>query len=190
MKTITICNLKGGGATKTTTAVHIASALGRLGHKTALYDSDPQGTATRWAQLAPDLPYRTIASIDDSRGKNEYIVIDTPPGFIDIIQSATALADLIVIPMSPAAMSIDRLIPTIQLISTSTTKNPEVKILLTQVRRGTHTVLAAREYLAERGFPVCQIEIPMRVAIERSFGTVPKDGPYSELAEELLREMA
>jgi chromosome partitioning protein len=45
MKTITIISQK-GGAGKTTIAVHLAVAAERRGMKTALFDLDPQASAS------------------------------------------------------------------------------------------------------------------------------------------------
>lgn len=47
MRVVTIANEK-GGVGKTTTAVHMAAALGLAGHRVLVIDIDGQGHATDW----------------------------------------------------------------------------------------------------------------------------------------------
>ena len=93
---IAVVNLK-GGVGKTITSVHVAANLGRLA-PTVLVDADPQGSATEWAAMCPELPFTTIAlgvSTVGSRLPLEtasftHVVIDTPPGDTGIVRSTTS----------------------------------------------------------------------------------------------------
>lgn len=59
--TIALCSSKGGTA-KTTSTILLGTALARAGHSVLVYDADPQGSATAWADLADetDTPYRSL----------------------------------------------------------------------------------------------------------------------------------
>lgn len=194
---IAVANLK-GGVGKTTTSVHLAVGLGRR-DPTVLIDADPQGSASRWAQLAGDgIPCRAVAyavadldrRLPSLVGDARHVVIDTPPGHEAIVRAAMGCVDTIVIPVEPLAMDLDRLAPTIELMTSATAAagtDPDVYVLLTRVRAGTRSASAARELLRERGLPVLQTEIPMLEAYGWAYGLTPPEGHrYGELLDELL----
>jgi chromosome partitioning protein len=194
---LAITNLKGGTG-KTTTAVHLAAGFGRRA-RTLLIDADPQGSATEWAMLIgdecpfdlrtdgePDLHRR----IQDLARGYEHVIIDTPPGYESIVQSAILCATDILIPLSPSLMDINRLRPTIELIAAVERLNqPSIRVLLTRVRSNTRTARLAREMLVSNlGMPVVESEIPLMDAYVTGFGLIPPDGHrYGALLDELLQ---
>lgn len=193
---LAIANLKGGTG-KTTTAVHLAAGLGRLG-RTLLVDADPQGSAAEWAALAGDaLPYTTMAHAQPDLHRRlrepafagyEHVVVDTPPGHEAIVRSALLMADEVLIPVAPSFMDINRLRPTLALIAAvANENNPSVRVLLTRVRSQTRMAWLSREALTEMGFPVLTSDIPLLEAYVTGFGLVPPEGHrYGALLDELL----
>ena len=154
---IAVVNLT-GGVGKTTTAVHLAVGLARRA-PTVLADSDPQGSASRWDQLAETLPCRTVSypksdlgsRLPELLGGTSHLVIDTPPGHTDIVAAAVSSVDTVIIPVEPLAMDLDRLGPTIELLTkTALANDPDVYVLLTRVRSRTRGSRSARELLQAR----------------------------------------
>jgi chromosome partitioning protein len=191
---VVIANLK-GGVGKTTTSVHLATGLGRQS-ETLLIDADPQGSATRWSELAADLPYRTIPharpDLDRRFGRlldgEEHVVIDTPPGQEAIVRSAISLAEMIIVPVEPLLMDLDHLGATMKLIASTTVMNrPAVHILLTRVRSGTRSARSTPELLRSTRLPILKTQIPMMEAYGWGYGRIPPEGHYyGQLLEELM----
>ena len=106
---IGVTNIK-GGVGKTTSSLAIATAAQRSGLSVTVVDTDPQGSATLWAQAAEDaddpLPFPVVsknqAEIRRMRERRpdrdgELIVIDTPPNGA-VVDEAIKTADFVVIP--------------------------------------------------------------------------------------------
>ncbi len=118
VRTITVAGFK-GGVGKTTTAVGLALHAQLSGHNVVLIDADPQRSAWTWLTdhdeddiqvevLSTRRPKAEIEAL--SRGA-DVVVIDTPPGATDtsITLAAMSAADLVVLPVAPSGLDVDRL---------------------------------------------------------------------------------
>jgi chromosome partitioning protein len=187
-----------GGTGKTTSAVSLAMVLHRLG-RTLAVDCDPQGSLMSWSESATDegesLPFTVVSMptrdihvrLADLGAGYEHVVIDTPPGDLGIIRSAILAASIVLVPVSPTGLDLNRIRPTFEVLAEIGVSHPvSVGVLLTKVRRGTRSARAARGILAEHGYPAMRTEIPLAEHFAAAFGSVP-----SVLAEywELLGEL-
>lgn len=114
-KIIALVSQKGGSG-KTTVAMQLAAGLARQGHKVALFDLDPQQSATRWHQAAPlHCPFpATLAAAESAdtawekalikhAKRHHFVILDCPPS-IEHPHSLQALdrCHLALIPVVPS----------------------------------------------------------------------------------------
>ncbi len=191
---IAIVNLKGGTG-KTVTAVHVAAVLAEQG-RTLLIDADPQGSALSWSEEAERLPFEVIAlPVRDLHKRLNgllpgwmHAVVDTPPGDRAIVRSAIAATGIVLVPIPPSIIDLDRLGPTLDLIAeVDATSSTQRFVLLTRVRAATRSARLTREILTDMGVSLLEAEIPLRESLTTSFGTVPAaDNPYRAVLDELM----
>lgn len=115
---VTVASNK-GGVGKTTTAIHLAAYLQTLA-PTLLVDNDPNRSSTGWAARGDSsLPFKVV-DINQSLkvGRDyEHIVFDTKarPDRDELAALAEG-CDLLVVPTTPDAMSIEALMGTVDLL--------------------------------------------------------------------------
>jgi chromosome partitioning protein len=113
-----------GGVGKTTLAAALAVRAVADGARVALVDLDPQGSLARWWELRgePDNP-RLITGVDTvgeavrllQQDGFEWIIIDTPPAMLSMIEPAIRAADLVLVPVRASALDIEAVDPVVEL---------------------------------------------------------------------------
>ncbi len=159
---ITMCNGK-GGAGKTTLAVLLATAFQKAGHRVALVDRDPQGTATRWIEETHDIE---LAQPD---GNHRLVLIDTPPRLESAaLQESLAESDCALLVSSPSPADLWTSQNTVATIQKYLPAGRPARIIFNQVQ--SRTILAKDlAALAQRiGLPALTAHIGRRQAFQHA----------------------
>ena len=123
MKTLAIISQK-GGAGKTTTAIHLAVAAEAQGLKAALFDLDPQASASSWADKRQSSTPAVVSAqaarlpnlLEQAAAQSaDLVIIDSAPNADAASLAAARAADLILIPCRPAAFDLNAIGTTLNL---------------------------------------------------------------------------
>ena len=165
---ITVASFK-GGVGKSTTAVHLAAFLQEKRGKTLLVDGDPNRSVTGWGKRG-SLPFPICDERQAAKLSREYenLVIDTKarPEKEDL-QALADGCDMLIIPTTPDALSMDALILTVDALREI--GSDRYRILLTIVPpKPNHDGEGARNTIKEARLPIFKGEIPRLVAYQRA----------------------
>lgn len=144
---ISILNEKGGTG-KTTLSINLATAFAEAGHKVALVDSDPQGSAFSWHSIAVNPKFdlihvadnKELEAVGEHLDGHTLVIIDGCPAANPIQATAIKFADLILIPIRPSGLDFWAASDLIKLVQSAMAKNSDLKAFFVPsavVRRST-----------------------------------------------------
>lgn len=192
---IGVLNIK-GGVGKTTSAMAIATAAARDGGDVTVVDTDPQGSATLWAQAAADngdpLPFPVVSRnraevrrMREQRPDSEdgIIVIDCPPNG-DVISETIRTADFVVVPSTASPIDLQQ---TMETCAACQDAGKDYGVLIVMARRGTVSLSRFRDTVEAAGAGIFDTEIPLREAFKGDFGHTFKSNlhGYEDVWKEL-----
>ncbi len=193
MKTVAIISQK-GGAGKTTLSTHLAVEAETRGMQTALFDLDPQSSASSWSDkrgtgtpvVVSAHAARLPALLKEAEAQHaDLVIIDSAPNADSASLEAARAADLILIPCRPAAFDLQAIGTTLSLASLAKKK---AFVLLNAVPVQGRTGEEARKALESRGVSVAGSCIHHLVAFSHSVNdgrTAQELDPKSRAASEI-----
>lgn len=184
---VALANAKGGVA-KTTSCIYLAAVLARRGIEVAVYDADPQSSASLWAaaaeQAGDPLPFdvlpanmATLAHLGGAPATKEWSIIDAPPQG-PLLDKTLAVADFVILPTRTRRWtSIDR-----------ARHATRAALLSVRVEANTNAWAQTLATLEQTDTARFDTFIAKRQPIKTSLGVNPKQlYEYRELADELTR---
>ena len=164
MLTVLVASSK-GGCGKSTLVTQLASSWAQEGKRTAIVDSDPQGSSYRWASLRPDNVPGVLAleggrkSLDKLPEDTERVLIDTPAGSHEReLEPYLEKANVLIVPVLPSSFDLHATLGFLQhLRSISRIKRGKLPVALVgnRLKPWTHASQEAMAQLAEQApFPV------------------------------------
>ena len=165
MRTIAVCNGK-GGCGKSTIATALADECTRRGLRCLVVDCDaPQYTALRWSR-AGDVAAVAVADVADVPRLGagyDRVIVDTAGRDDSTMRAAIMLADLVVVPVQPTPADLWAAADTIAVVKQAATLRPGLAagILISRVDKRTTYGRTIRGAL-EGTIPVFDTEIHQR----------------------------
>lgn len=179
-----------GGVGKTTSSILLATAAARRKIPVEFFDTDPQGSATRWAEVAErrgdplefTVEQMGAAQLRTRPGAEGWQIVDTPPGQAGEIQAAIDTADLVIVPTHPSPIDIDRVWPTLDTLT-----HRMAGVLLIGVHERRRLYQETREIFESQGVATFYNFVPEREDIKHLFGSNPSNlYTFDDICTEIL----
>lgn len=191
-KIVALCATKGGvGKTTIATALAVKAAQSRA--RVALIDSDPQESLAGWHDRrgSPNNPklfetectqeaVRLIESEDF-----DWLIVDTPPAILDLVEQAVCTADFVVIPCRASILDVLAVEPVVEMCAEH---GKPFAFVLNGVQASARITQSASEQLAKMG-KVLPTRVANRIAYAAGM-TAGKTGPEVERDGSATKEIA
>lgn len=198
MKTLAVMSQK-GGVGKTTIATAMAVAADLAGKSAAVFDLDPQGSASFWKDTR-ESESPAVISVQPIRlghmlkaaaeAGTDLVVIDAPPVAKDVAFQAAEYADFILIPTRPAVLDVMAATETLKLIKRASEPPKPSAVVMTFCPIQGREVPDTEEAIRQMGAYLAPVRIHNRVAYSRAqqTGLTPLEfEPDGKAADELRR---
>jgi chromosome partitioning protein len=163
---VVVSNVK-GGVGKTTTAVYLSGAAVARGYEPVLLiDTDRQASSAEWLEGRPlegvtVIEAPSVRTLTRAIGRDSGLgVVDTPPGDERLLQSASAAADVVVIPTRAGGVEVSPVLATLEMIPARTPRG----LVICSARLGTNDLEETIAWWKAEEIPIWGV-IPERVGI-------------------------
>ena len=197
MRRIVLAQQKGGAA-KTTLCVHLAVAAERAGFKTAIIDTDPQGSASAvWGAArggtAPPVAAVIAAELREALEAAEadgyqVVFVDTAPHTAPAIETIARSVDLAIVPVQPSILDVAATQRTIDLLRAA--KVPSVAVLTRAPAKRDEETNETEKALEALGLPLLETWMGERKVYRRALTqgqAVAEFDPSSKAAKEIAK---
>ncbi len=188
-----------GGVGKTTLSIHVATGLHLRGYKVALIDADEQKSASLWSakRTAENLfPVMNMAKANLHRelaplaASFDFLVIDGPPRHYDVLRSAIAASDLVLMPVKASSFDVWAVQDVVKLIEEISPLKPALKsaFIINEQRPNTRLGRDIGKALAAYKIPALQAAVHLRAAFPVALGqglTVFETEPNGKATEDM-----
>ncbi|MBI0537750.1 ParA family protein [Roseomonas sp. KE2513] len=195
MRRIVLVQQKGGAA-KTTLCVHLAVAAEQAGFKTAIIDTDPQGSASAvWGaargDVAPPVAAVIAAELREALEAAEaegyqVVFIDTAPHTAPAIEVVARTVDLAIVPVQPSILDVAATQRTVDLLKAN--KVSAVAVMTRAPSRRDEETNETEKAMAALGLPMLSSWMGERKVYRRALTqgqAVAEFDPSSKAAKEI-----
>ena len=160
-----------GGIGKTTITGNLAAEFFAMGHTVVAIDADPQHSLVAWAAQGAGMlskcvekvkrgPEELRTKIRAARDEVDVVLVDTPPGILDIAYQAMLLADVALLPCGPSPLDLfplkEAMGMALKARAERRSKKPRIRFVPSKVLRSTtlgRTLSTSLEELGRKVLP-------------------------------------